>query len=801
MAEETRPKPSVVRVRQAPKVVDDLRTGGGVRKMFRDAKDRLEHLAVTYPSAVDEFKSIYPSTGETMPYLVLELVPSAIAKAHSASQILESCGLHLLGARRLEERVIHGSERDCRNLATVLMRAADLAPTNRELDEWSETEKKRKQEAEEKSKKTGKKHRAEPVRRSLRSRDLSWNAVAQLSTISGVRVVRPDEKVTAPSEFKTEELPTLIATFPFVVRQGGASGDDLGSWASSLEAIAKSMDLGPLRVLRGPKTALEDLTRIVGRSKLWNVDRARPHRFLGGQSFIVLVNTRTVEALRALAALPFVLTVESIDLAGTATSDAGGIQVPPPPVSKEKLPVVGLVDTGISIPSPLEPYVLHRRGIDTIRQQGVNHAADVAYLLVHNGQSTPWRQSQELPCALIDVARIARGTTEAEVDAAVTEATLDADNSGTVNLSANARGATRSVLAPHVSSLGALLDQKCLESADLTIVNSAGNSGCVGMDPPADAVHVISVGAVTRRPDGAYSRSDFSCYGGGIAHNVKPTLVVPAHDGNGHDPTWTTVCPSNNKGTSVAAPVVSRLHANLIKRNFSRDEALILMVHNAVHPGRDIFHRPSTRELEEFGFGVVPTLEMCDPPDRARFTLLYEVEALRRKIMTLDLPVPASLASYKAFVRLSAYTRAPVNRDAGEEYVAAEVPTRLRLHRRKGTTPHVDLPPEPEDFGDRYERHRVEYGWKWAVLRRYSERISLGDYSRFSLRIGPVIWRDWAQREFKKEEEGAGVKVQCALTFFPLQKDAPAFFDAFYSAFARQNISMELPAQVQLEIE
>jgi hypothetical protein len=800
---DARPTPGVVRVRQGFVEIPDRRSGGGVRKMFRAAKDRLQYLAGTLPSALDDFRTAYPGDKSSMPYLVLSLEPSAIAKAHSAVGVLEDQGLRLVGARRLEERVIHGSEQAFQKLNLLVAHAADLAPTDKELEAWDQEEKQRKRQAKEESEKVGKKVSPQPVRRSLRSKELSWNQVAQLSTIAAVGVVRPEDKLLLDPPAELGRCPTFVTTFPLVGPLGKSPGDDLNAWRLAIEEIAKINGLDEIHVLRGPREALARLGKVVSGSKLWSLDKSEPNPFLAGASFILLVHTESQNQRLALAGLPFIQTIEPSSLGDTAAPRKASFKLSPPPSSPTRLPIVGLVDTGIPAPSQLDPFILHRRGEDAIRSLANGHAADVAYLLVQDGHATPWRRSSDLACGVVDVARVDGRTTDAQVCAAVTEATLHGDDVGTVNLSANARRNRGSGALPYVSALGALLDEQSLESPSLTIVVSAGNSGSVGMDPPADAVHAVSVGAVSRRPDGSVTRSDYSCHGGGIAHNVKPTIVVPVHDSNAHDPSWTTRTPSGSTGTSIAAPVVARLHANLVHRGFTRDEALALMVHNAAYPDRGISHKPSVDELEEFGFGVVPTLDECDPPDRARFSMLYDVFAVRGQVRSLELPVPANLAGQSAFVRLTSYVRSPVRREAGEEYIAAEVPTRLRLHCKNRATPHVDLPPEPENIGERYERHRVEYGWKWAVLRRYSARIAFDSYSKFSLRVGPTLWREWAQltRQSGSGEEGAGVRVQCVLTFYPLTDDAPSFFDAFYSAFAQHKIKMETVAEARLEIE
>lgn len=48
---------------------------------------------------------------------------------------------------------------------------------------------------------------------------------------------------------------------------------------------------------------------------------------------------------------------------------------------------------------------------------------------------------------------------------------------------------------------------------------------------------------------------------------------------------------------------------------------------------------------------------------------------------------------------------------------------------------------------------------------------------------------------------GAGIGVQHVLLFHPIEEGGPGFFGAFYSAFAPQEIAMEVPAQARIEVE
>lgn len=791
------PKTSVIRVIQPSEHYQQPESEGkwGNRKMFRGVKERLDYVASEIPAAVDDFKSHYPrEISAPMPYMVCELEPSAIAKSHSARDVLQKNHLHIVGGRRLEERIVHGVAAAYTRFSQVMKMAARCAPTDKNFDDWDAQDRKFREQAKEQSRVKKERVKPERVRRELLSKEVPWNDVAQLSTIRHIRALLPADKLKyQDARWFGDARCALLVTFPRVPQLG----ESVERWLQFLEALATECGIKSLRVLRTSEAILKELTEYSTRSKskIITLDAAKARGREVGDSIVILAESNRDGALNELSKLSFVHSLEPAEW--TVSASGRGKKAPS---AIDKLPPAGLVDTGIPAGTPLEPFIRERRGRSKLRDLGRDHAFKVASLMTADAAMFPWMTGTPgEKCAIIDVAALDGAESLAAWRGSIEEATPDEDFHGVVNLSANVKSARRNQPEPEISALGAMLDDQALEAGDLLVVNSSGNSGSASMDPPADGVHVVSVGAVMRTPDGLYERCDYSSFGGGIAHNVKPTLVVPLNDPpKPCDDTWRTQFAE--PGTSFAAPVVSRLAANLIHRRFTRDETLVLMIHNAIQPGKDILYQPTVADLENFGFGLPPSIEACDSPDMSRFTLLFkEPNAIKGAIRILTLPVPEELEPFGAFIRLTAFTRAPVSAQAGEEYVACEVPTRLRMIRRNPrSTAHLDLPPEPDDFSQRYESHRVRYGWKWSVLRRFSKEIRFKDFKQFELRIGPVTWRDWASPSLMPDMKRS-VEVQCALTFYPMDEKAPGFFDTFQKAFVDHEIKFEIPIEVDLE--
>jgi len=127
----------------------------------------------------------------------------------------------------------------------------------------------------------------------------------------------------------------------------------------------------------------------------------------------------------------------------------------------------------------------------------------------------------------------------------------------------------------------------------IIVVNSAGNSGNSSwhyIGAPADAINIITVGAVDENKNFA----NFSSYGPSFDGRVKPTLMAQGKN--------TIVATSDNKvitgnGTSFSSPVTAGMLACLWSSNLTKSNLEIM---DAVIKSCDRYLNPD----DQFGYGI-----------------------------------------------------------------------------------------------------------------------------------------------------------------------------------------------------
>ncbi len=151
-----------------------------------------------------------------------------------------------------------------------------------------------------------------------------------------------------------------------------------------------------------------------------------------------------------------------------------------------------------------------------------------------------------------------------------------------------------------INPLTSMIDKLCHEQ-DVLFVIAAGNDGDLEppydrIQPPADTVNGISVGAYSRANDGMCTKTEYSCNGPGRAGSqVKPDIL--GFGGSEHDPFY-VLAPSSPQtisldgvcGTSFSAPLVGQNAAMLL--HGVNDEAVLrpqtakaLLIHDAAMNG------------------------------------------------------------------------------------------------------------------------------------------------------------------------------------------------------------------------
>jgi hypothetical protein len=308
------------------------------------------------------------------------------------------------------------------------------------------------------------------------------------------------------------------------------------------------------------------------------------------------------------------------------------------------------------------------------------------------------------------------------------------------------------------SDLAVALD-RLQDRYDVTFVTAAGNyeePPYRGWPPedieddricsPADSVRSLTVGSIAHldRPGAKVSKeepSPFTRRGPGAAFLPKPEVV--SYGGNcDHVGGYTqmgilSTGASGNLlediGTSYACPLVSGLLANLhgdlggaVSRTFTK----ALLVHSAALRSGRI----PARDLRYRGFGLPAAIEdvvTCKP---WMATMIFEAElGAGYEFEKFPFPMPACLynadGELTGDVTMTLVYEPPLDASFGAEYCRSNVDISLGTYdvgKDGKRCQEIKIPAQPEDVSKLYEKHLVEFGFKWSPVKVYHRSMPRG---------------------------------------------------------------------------
>jgi len=475
----------------------------------------------------------------------------------------------------------------------------------------------------------------------------------------------------------------------------------------------------------------------------------------------------TIDSLAQFVGTQSLSTFPAYRVHRTAARAVGSIDVGnfPPPVAGVDYPVVGVVDSGIDPTNVcLAPWVVAREQFVPQGDRDHDHGTFVAGLAVHAGRLNQYPRFPDVSSRILDVQAIPASGCMTEDDlVTILEDVLPRYPGVKVwNLSLTRDDPCED---QSFSDLAVALD-RLQDQYDVTFVIAAGNYNELPLRgwppddvgesdriaPPADSVRGLSVGSVAHL-DKLSSRvrrhqpSPFSRRGPGPVFVPKPEVV---HFGGNCDSSGAYVQTgvistsgpgllAENIGTSFAAPMVATLLANVesaLVAPASRNLSKALLVHSAVlecnapTPAQDLKYR---------GFGVPGNLASvltCTPWSA---TLVFETSLVPGlEFARSPFPIPDCLRGPDGAVRgeilMTAVYDPPLDPAFGAEYCRTNVDVSLGTYDpgKTGKPEHrKQVPAEPHDVSQLYERNLVEHGFKWApvkVYRRTMQRVSGRDW-------------------------------------------------------------------------
>ncbi|SHH32280.1 Subtilase family protein [Anaerosphaera aminiphila DSM 21120] len=430
---------------------------------------------------------------------------------------------------------------------------------------------------------------------------------------------------------------------------------------------------------------------------------------------------------------------------------------------------IGIIDSGISESNAfLENYVVAREEYVDRRYQNRSHGTFVASMIQYGNELNNIPEKEFRKFNFIDIIAIPNSDlnygerdsiNEIELMEIIEEVMQKYSNKAKIwNLSVNLVGKTYSNT---MSDLAIFLDY-IQDEYNVQIFNSIGNldqlplrewppSVSIGerdrMYPPADSVRAITVGSLAyhdsansmvkanepspfgRRGPGAnyIVKPEVVDYGGNISKNYKINgLGMKGLDVNGK------IIEGN--GTSYSTPRVTKKFASILDEMEVKNALLAkgLLIHSAKMHSRDILDQNS-ENIKYFGFGIpmenASEILHCS---ESEVTLIFQQEIISGTHLELvDFPFPKSLIrdnKYFGEIIMTLVYQPILDENFGVEYCRTNIDVgfgRMRYDKNGELKFNSDVPLEVS-WDDKFEKSRVEHGFKWCPVKSYYRNIKNG---------------------------------------------------------------------------
>lgn len=441
----------------------------------------------------------------------------------------------------------------------------------------------------------------------------------------------------------------------------------------------------------------------------------------------------------------------------------------PEPEKGKEYPIIGIIDSGIKKGHKyLEKWVYAREVFVSPEYQNNNHGTFVAGVLEY-GHVLNHFENRETMFKIVDVVALPNsdhkyGLTEnidEDMFIDIVKKVIDKykDEVKIWNISMTFDDiCSENSISDIAVDIDEILDE--YKDYNIDIIMAAGNyedppfrnwppSGSL-MDSivvPADSIRSIIVGSIAHiKGCGCVDKnqpSPFSRKGPGPSFAVKPDLVD--YGGNcscvgdfgdcgiiSFDENENLV---PNIGTSFSTPRVSGLYGHLrngLASGHSSDLAKALLIHSAKNPtgNAPISHLQSYY----LGFGKangnIDEVLYCD---KSNITLIFDSEIYAGTFIDMqNFPYPASLyknGKWHGEIKMTLVYRPPLDSRFGQEYCGTNIETSLgtiKLNPKKGKYEFKGQVPLEAKWDEKYERERIENGFKWCPIKSYTKNISKG---------------------------------------------------------------------------
>jgi len=431
---------------------------------------------------------------------------------------------------------------------------------------------------------------------------------------------------------------------------------------------------------------------------------------------------------------------------------------------------IGIIDGGISENNALlQPYVVAREEYVSKAYRNPSHATFIASAIQYGNKLNGIPGASSMRFKFVDIVAIPNGNKKyGAVDSIGEEELMEiieevmgkyAPSTKIWNLSL---GIESKVCCGAMSDLGIFLDY-IQDKYEVQIFVSSGNlnqpplrewppQDDIGerdrIISPADSVRAITVGSLALHESNdsivnINEPSPFSRRGPGANYIVKPDVVD--YGGNlstsyqiqglgikGLDNQGRVI---EGNGTSYSTPRVAQKYAAIYDEMVEKDLLLAkaMLIHSARMNSRELLDQ-NQDNIKYYGFGM-PSVEVQDilhcSDNGDEITLIFKQEVVQgTHLQMFNFPYPYSLIRngkcYGEIGMTLAYN--PIlDERYGREYCRTNIDVSFGIYKHNPKTKKLEYKgcvPLESAWDEKFERSRVENGFKWSPIKSYYRKIS-----------------------------------------------------------------------------
>lgn len=430
---------------------------------------------------------------------------------------------------------------------------------------------------------------------------------------------------------------------------------------------------------------------------------------------------------------------------------------------------IGIIDGGISDDNSfLKPYVVAREEYVSKSYQNHSHATFIASTIQFGNELNGIDTAEKQRFSFVDVIAIPNGDSEVGPTDSIGEEELMEiieevmeKHSGTTKIWNLSLGIESKVCTGSMSDLGIFLDY-IQDKYQVQIFVSSGNLNTLPLREwppqsslgerdriisPADSVRAITVGSVALYDSDdsivkAMQPSPFSRRGPGANYTMKPdvvdyggnlsrTLHIDGLGMKGLDVHGNII---EGNGTSYSTPRAVQKFASIYDEMAEKDILLAkaMLIHSARMNSRDLLEQ-NQDNIKYYGFGM-PSVSVQDilQCSEDEVTLVFRQKVTQGSHLEMyDFPYPKSLIRDGKYFGEIGMTLAynPILDDRyGREYCRTNIDVSFGVYRvgNNGKTNFSGCVPLESTWDEKFEKARVENGFKWSPIKSYYRKISRG---------------------------------------------------------------------------